>query len=332
MKRFLVPAVKCLLSIAILTYLFNKAINEDQFLKLFSAKKNWLWLATGFVSCLMAHLFGFVRWRIMVRAIDLPFSFRDAMRIGFMGVFFNLIAFGVVGGDVLRGFYITREFQNRKAEAIASVVADRMSGMLTTFLVASLAFQFLDFDDLRIHHPQKWAAIRLVCHVVTVATVIGISALLAMFFTRRLGQKSWMRSLLNVPTLGKFLRNVFGVVSVYRNRPGAILGAFGCSLMVNASFAFSIFAIAVGLFDDAPGFASHFIISPITMVSNAIPLPGGLGGMEVALHLMYQAFDCEHGVVVAFTYRFCLLSVSAIGAVVWFLNRSSVKDLMNQEV
>ena len=64
------------------------------------------------------------------------------------------------------------------------------------------------------------------------------------------------------------------------------------------------------------------------MVSNAMPLPGGIGGMELALDFLYQAFGCDNGVVVAFTFRFALLTVSAIGAIVWFFNRSNVENLI----
>jgi len=323
-KPIHITVFKCLLSIAILGYLIYTATQNDQFTKLISPETNWWWVVVGLVACVLAHVVGYVRWQLMVTAIGLPFGLLDAVRIGFIGTFFNLFAFGPVGGDVFRAIHVTREFRNRKAEAIASVVADRLIGLIAMFLIAAVAFWFLDAAELRTAHPQKWAAILVVWQLVNVLTVLSVITMSVLLFTKRLGKKPWFKRLLNLRLVGPFLKSVFNVVSVYRNRSGVLVATFALSLLVNMFFLISIYSIAVGLLSDAPGLIDHLVIEPIAMVSNAIPFPGGLGGMELALHLMYQAFNCDHGVVVAFTFRSCLLIVSAIGAVVWFFNRGQV--------
>jgi uncharacterized protein (TIRG00374 family) len=316
------------MSFAILAYLFNKASKDDQFAAVLSGDKDWRWLMLGFLACLAAHVIGFLRWRVMVRALDLPFRYLDAVRIGFIGLFFNLFAFGVLGGDALRAYYVTREFPSRKPEAIASVVADRMIGLLTMFLVASIAFLLSDFAHMESTHPKKLASIRYVCTLVVSVTTVGFAGLAILFFMPRFIDTKWVRRLLKLPRVGEILKRIVGVTMVYRNRPLAVLISFLMSAGVNIAFAISIYSIAAGLFSDYPSFVNHFVIEPITMVSNALPLPGGIGGMELALDFLYQAFACEHGVVVAFAFRFALLLVSAIGAFVWFFNRSNVKNLI----
>lgn len=316
------------MSIAILAYLFNKASKDDQFATVLAGDKEWGWLALGVLACLAAHVIGFLRWRVMVRALDLPFRYLDAVRIGFIGLFFNLFAFGVLGGDALRAYYVTREFPSRKPEAIASVVADRMIGLLTMFLVASIAFLLLDFAHMESTHPKKLASIRYICTLVVTVTIVGFAGLATLFFIPQLNNMKLVRRLLELPKLGDILKRIIGVTMVYRNRPLAVLISFLMSVAVNIAFAISIYSIAAGLFNDYPSFVNHFVIEPITMVSNALPLPGGIGGMELALDFLYQAFACEHGVVVAFAFRFALLLVSAIGAFVWFLNRSKVENLI----
>jgi uncharacterized protein (TIRG00374 family) len=328
LKRRLITIVKFGLSIAILAYLFNKASQDDQFSQVFAKDKNWGWLLTGFVACLFAHVLGFVRWRVMVRALELPFSLVDAIRVGFMGLFFNLFAFGVIGGDALRAFYVTREMPNRKPEAIASVVADRLIGMLSMFLIATIAFQLIDISAMETSHPKKLATAKFIFQVVTAFTTIGFVGLAILCFTPSLLKTRLARKLLEIPRIGPLASKMISVILVYRSRPLAVLASFFISFAINLAFAIAIFAIAVGILGTCPDFVDHFLIAPITMVSNAIPLPGGLGGMEFALDFLYQAFDCEQGVVVAFTFRFSILVVSAIGAVVWFLNRSKVEKLL----
>ena len=60
------------------------------------------------------------------------------------------------------------------------------------------------------------------------------------------------------------------------------------------------------------------------MVSNAAPLPGGIGGLEFAMKFLYLAFNSANGVIVGFAFRIVFLLVSAIGAIVWFANRQAV--------
>ncbi len=328
MKRHLITSAKFAISICILWYLFDKARQDDQFEVLFSTEKNWGWLLLGIGGCLGAMLIGFLRWRVMVRALELPFTNLDAIRIGFIGLFFNLFAFGVLGGDALRAFYVTREIPERKPEAIASVVADRLIGLLTMFLVASIAFLLFDTSGLESTHPKKLASVRFACQAVSTLTLVGFLGLGVLAWSPRLTSTRWFGRLMELPRIGPIIKKILSVILLYRSRPLSVFVSFLMSFGVNFGFVIGIYSIAAGLCPDHPSFANHFVIEPIAMVSNAVPLPGGLGGMEFALDFLYQAFSCGHGVVVAFAFRFCLLSVSAIGAVVWFLNRSQVEELM----
>jgi len=126
-----------------------------------------------------------------------------------------------------------------------------------------------------------------------------------------------------LPGLGVFIRKMTDVVSVYRNRSMAIVVSFLLSIGVNVFFAVTIFAIAVGLGAEHPGFGHHLLIEPIAMVANALPLPGGIGGMEAAVAFLYRILAGGNGVIVAFTFRFFMLVLSAAGGLVWLMNKET---------
>lgn len=329
-KRYILTLIKFGLSLGILAYLFNSAVKNEQFELLIENPIQWNWIAIGMLACVGAHLLGFFRWRMMVRAIGLPFSNMDAIRIGFIGLFFNLFAFGVIGGDTLRAFYVTRQIKDRTPEAIASVVADRVIGLLTMCLVASLAFLILDTSSLESAHPEELAIIQYICKTVVILTVLGFSGLLTISFAPRLSNTRLYQAILNLPKIGDLIARLTSVVTIYRSRPGTVAMAFVMSIGVNICFVVTIYSLAVGLTPAGPSFADHFVIEPIAMVSNAVPLPGGIGGMEFAMNLLYLAFSFETGVIVAFAFRFSLLTISAIGAAFWFTNRSKVSGLMEK--
>lgn len=325
-KRHLITAFKFGLSIAILWYLFHLAAQDDEFENFFARQKQWGWIGLGFLGTIGAHLFGFYRWRVMVRALDIPFTLIDAIRIGFIGVLFNMVTVGVIGGDALRAFYVTRQVKDRTPEVISSVVADRIIGLLTMFSVASTMFLFLDTTKLA---ESDAANLNKVFRVVLVLTSLGYLGILAIFFAPWITQTRIYQTLMKLPKFGELINKLTSVLLMYRTRPGAVAFCFLLSLGVNLCFAIAIYSIAVGTTDTHPSFADHFVIEPIAMVSNAAPLPGGIGGMESAMQLLYGVFGSTSGLIVAFGFRFSLLFVAIIGAVFWLMNRSKVSNLMN---
>ena len=125
--------------------------------------------------------------------------------------------------------------------------------------------------------------------------------------------------------VGDTVDQLINVVLVYRSKPGLMVTGVLLSIAINLCFLVTIFSLLDSLTDSHPTLGEHFLIEPISMVANAVPLPGGIGGIELVLNFLYQAFqgsaEQDFGIVVAFGFRFILLLISACGAVVWFLNR-----------
>ena len=83
-------------------------------------------------------LITFVRWSLLVRVIEPGFTLRCSILLGFIGYLFNLVIPGAVGGDVVKAAYLSR-MQIKKTQAIASMVLDRIVGLLGLFLLAATA-------------------------------------------------------------------------------------------------------------------------------------------------------------------------------------------------
>ncbi len=324
MKNLLLTVVKFAISAGLIYYLFRQATQNDDFETLFHSHKQWHWLAAGFIACLTGFVLGFVRWHALVRALDLPFQLIDAIRLGFIGLFFCVFTIGVAGGDTMRAIYVCRQSPERKTEVIASVVFDRLIGLLTMVSIAALAFAQLNITKISLHNPNeialryagRFTMLLAIVGFLGFAVLLAIPELLKFKWTRM-----WLLRLFAIPRLGIFIRKMTDVVSVYRNRPMTVVVSFLLSIGVNLCFAVTIFAIAVGLGAVRPGLSYHFLIEPIAMVANSLPLPGGIGGMEAAVAFLYKVLAGGNGVIVAFTFRFFILIVSALGGVVWLLNK-----------
>lgn len=324
-RRLLVTLSKFAISVAILTYLANQAIADEQFAALSTKKKNWGLLGAGFVCSFLAIMIGTYRWKCLVNALHLPLNLKEAIKIGLMGQFFNFLAFGTLGADSLRAYYLSQKFRTRKSEAIVTVIADRFTGLLTMLFLGSIAFFVLERFELIEVAPKHRLTMQ---HSGRIVSVVALSLTVVMVATvvfPRFERHPLIQRLFRVPRLGAVAHRFMSILKIYRNRPGVLFFSLILSIVVNICFMLAIFFIAQGISQDSPSLASHTFIEPISMVCNAIPLPGGLGGMEFALSMLYRALGSQSGIVVAFTYRLSLLLVAAIGGVVWFLNRKRVE-------
>lgn len=89
---------------------------------------NWWPLALALVICTACMILTFVRWYILVRAQDLPFTVASAVRLGLIGAFFNLFLPGAVTGDLVKMVQLARA-QSRRTVAVATIIVDRVIGL-----------------------------------------------------------------------------------------------------------------------------------------------------------------------------------------------------------
>lgn len=83
----------------------------------------------GSLLLLVPMVGSFIRYQILLRAIDIRMPTSEVFRIGFIGCFFNTFMLGGLGGDVIKVAYVVRASGNR-AGSVASVIVDRLLGLL----------------------------------------------------------------------------------------------------------------------------------------------------------------------------------------------------------
>src|SRR3989338_3051475 len=79
-----------------------------------------------------------VRWRLLLRPQGITIPFLQALKLVFIGHFFNIVIPGTVSGDVVKVYYITRQEKN-KIGAGFSVLMDRLVGLFGLIIVTFIA-------------------------------------------------------------------------------------------------------------------------------------------------------------------------------------------------
>ena len=329
MKRLLIILVKIGISVAILAVLFNGA--QESLSDLRNQPKDWSLLALATLVGLGAVCASFVRWYWLVRALDLPFTMRDAFRLGFVGYLFNFVSLGSVGGDLFKAVFVAREQPGRRAEAVATVVIDRMIGLYSVFLVASAAILWT--GSLFSPEPE----IRLICQITVGSTVAGTIAVVIVL-TPDISRGRLSRALAGLPKVGPVAVRLLTAVRIYSERKYVLLASLLISFVIHGLSTGSYFLIAMALPGNAPTLADHCLIVPLGIVAGATPLPlGGLGATEALVEFMYthvptpEPVPAGAGLLVCLTYRGVTILIALIGAVYYAANRAMMAQAVRNQ-
>jgi uncharacterized membrane protein YbhN (UPF0104 family) len=271
---------------------------------------------------------------MLVTALGIPFRLRDALALGFIGHLFTFFTVGVVGGDVVKAFYIARHRPDRKAEAVATVILDRVAGLLALFYVALFGYAYLLWIEPTKTDAATFQALHTIGLVSLVVCVVATLAILAAVATPVLSHRALDR-VEHVPLVGRTALDLLGAVRTYRSKPGIGLAVTALSMATHLGFAASVWATAVGLSFGRHTFIEHLIVVPAAMLANSVPLPAGLGAFEAALAYLYQAFggagvSSREGIVVAFAYRIMTILYAFIGVYCYLARRRQVDSLLHQ--
>jgi glycosyltransferase 2 family protein len=333
LKKLLLILLKVSLSLGILAYLVAQAHGNRVFADLAQRYKDpglsWGLLVLATAACFLAVLISLIRWYFLVRAVDVPFRLRDALRLGFLGYLFNLMPMGIVGGDLLKAVMLAKENRGRRPEAVASVFVDRVIGLYVLFVVASAAILLTGF--LEIPHPRlQWVA-KLTLALTALATVAVALPLLP-----DLSRGKTTRWIAGVPYVGLPLFRLLEAVRMYRLKLPILAVSTLMTVAIHSFFAVGIYLIARGIYGEAvPSLGMHFVIAPLSAVTGVIPLP--LGPFEMVLDLLYAkvplpfggSMAVGQGLVVALAYRIISVLCAAVGICYYLGSRQEVSDVMH---
>ncbi|MCA9189717.1 MAG: lysylphosphatidylglycerol synthase transmembrane domain-containing protein [Pirellulaceae bacterium] len=332
MKRKAITAAKFLVPLLILAWLAYDVPRKDpeMLTRLTEQPKNWGALAAALGVCFTAICLSFVRWYLLIRALEIPFRLRDAVRLGFLAYLLNFVSLGALGGDLFKAVFVVRDCPGRRAEAVATILVDRILGLFALLLIASAATLMMmvrrpEYSDLRGFAWVCWA-------LTAVAMVMG-----GLLFVPRWSVTGLVRSLERLPAVGPVLYRVEAGLSLFRRRPQLLGGAILTALGVHFLLATSVYLTARGLLPIAPSWDEHLLIWPIAGAANAIPFsPAGLGQMEEAMRQLYMRIPetpmqgQNDGLVVAFSYRLMTMAVAAVGMIFYWVSRREVRAALDE--
>ncbi|MCP5518715.1 MAG: flippase-like domain-containing protein [Verrucomicrobiales bacterium] len=217
---------------------------------------------------------GLLRWHLFLAGQGLGLPLGRTAEISFVAHFFNSLLLGSAGGDVMKAYYAARETHHKKAEAVMTVVVDRLIGLFATLFFAAVLMA-PNRDLLAAHHRLAAVSgfVLSALLVVTLVTVLSLWGGLGRVWPRLRG---WVGRLPKAQLIERSLE----ATRNYGRKPGILGGALALSLMLNAACCLQIWSLARGLGIAVP-LRWLMLIVPIVIFLSSIPItPNGLGVRE----------------------------------------------------
>jgi uncharacterized membrane protein YbhN (UPF0104 family) len=274
------------------------------------------------------------RWWMLLRVQNIFISLFAAVRLHFLGLFYNNFMPGAVGGDFVRAWYTTKH-TDRRFEAALSVFFDRAVGLASTFAIAIFFYAlFLRGQTLPIassghtgpsHSPTQDKPV-LIAAVIGVAVVIGL--LLLHRRTRACLTKLWALIWALAVRLAARFRDS---MALYCTKPLAIVAAFALTVLLQMLTITGFYFLGRNL-GISTGAEYYYVVFTLTWVLGAIAMPVSIGGVVivevslVALFVALAGITKEQAGAIALCQRAVWMLASLPGAFIHLSGAHLPKD------
>jgi glycosyltransferase 2 family protein len=303
-KKILIFVVKLGVAVGLFFWLYTENRLDFSWLKSIRLDAHTTLLLILGATSVFLGLF-LTAWRLKLflfyQRFNLPYKLVFSLTL--IGSFFGAVLPGLAGGDAVKAAYICSNVSERRSDAFAAVLIDRMIGLYSLFVLGTLTVII------------AWTIDALPFDSVFVFTAPGAVVLLGLglflvawdgFFNSRPVQTIMVAA-------PKMIQNLVSAIRVCLKSPRLVLTAIVLSVL-NHSLVVVSFIVGAVLLDDLLPLYTHFVLGPLAMVMNAIPLtPGGIGMAEGALSFLFQAAGSFNGATVGLAGRVIQYFVFASG-------------------
>ena len=280
---------------------------------------------------------GFARWRLLLGGVGVEFRYFTCLQLGMLGNFFNAILPGTTGGDLVKAVYVARRHPDAKVKAVASILLDRIVGLVAMFLVGGVAFASSAAKLVQLVSPQARLVVGLGWVVATVAAGVLVTLALLPVWGRWIPARlpDWVDRL----PLASLWHSLYEIVTIYKKQGGLLWRALGLSSVIHVINMVVLLIVAHTVFGPSPWGAvdvgTFGIAAVLGLCAQAIPVaPMGLGVGQVAFAAIFTALGApaaSFGATIVTALQLLAITVNLSGFVFFATYKNEIAAAREQE-
>jgi hypothetical protein len=284
------------------------------------------WLIAGTMLVLTMPLMGAARWRGLLFVQGIELTYVQSLRLILVGFFFNTCLPGATGGDLFRAFAIRKQ-SAKTAEAVTTVVIDRLSGLIGLIVMCFIAL-FLNIEFISANKPMQTLS------WVMVGLLFGGGITVCLLMSRKLLQMFRASFLwaINFPGRSVLARAVRALHAYHGSRM-TLVWALVISLFSHLATIAAAYCFGQALGITELDLFKYLLIVPMGLAFNSIPItPGGIGqGQAAFLYLFTIALPGRNdagslGAALMTFIHISMFFLSIIGSVLYAMGHHQFHD------
>lgn len=241
---------------------------------------NFIFVALALTA--VTILFTSERWRGILRAQGFEMGIWQTIKLSLVGLFFNFVIPGGVGGDVVKGYYVARNNPNHRMRSVVTIAMDRLLGLFS-MLIMALFVMVMDWN--RVTTSKPLFGIFLFLSII----FVGFMVFWILIFSRRTVASGWLhRFLIRLPKAEKAL-NLYESFAGYKDSKMTFFKTIIWSLLAQSVSILLFIYIGHCLGYSGISFHTYFFVVPIGSMITAIPIsPAGVGVGQAAFSYLFS--------------------------------------------
>jgi uncharacterized protein (TIRG00374 family) len=276
MKKRVLPFIKIAITALLFYYIFKNVDFEIFGATLRNASPGIL--IAAFLILWLGHYICIFRWRLLMKPLMPVHSLNRLFGIYCIGIFFNLTFPTIIGGDVVKIYYVGKH-SDSYSQSFASTFLDRDIGMLAMLVIALFGI---------ILYPVSVPGIpvSLVIWGVFALFVLGNLCLFTPRFHRILKQ---LLNRLRMGRIEKKADRVTGAFQIIGKHKSVLLSSLLISFVNQFLYISSVWVTALGLRLEIPFYYFLVFVPVITLISMIPVSLNGMGLREYAFMSLFGA-------------------------------------------
>jgi len=281
------------------------AIAQNPFI-LFIIVAGWAFAVVGL---------GAARWMLLLYGVGIRVNYFRVLQLQMIGLFFNSIIPGAVGGDLMKAIYVIRDQEkSNKTPAMLSILLDRIVGLMGLFTMGAVAVS-VNFSQFASN--EALAPIIALIYVLFGFTV----CFFVLVFWRIPPERDIVLRLVSKNIIGfSLLKKIYLAVCEYRSRPWRLVQALLISMTIQTLIMMFFIYLTEFMNHSPVDFLNYAAIYPVGLLCTALPLaPAGMGVGHVAFDSLYHLIGLKNGANVFNVYLVAQITLNLTGIIPYLL-------------
>lgn len=305
MKKYLFLAIKFIMSLLLIAYLFRQTDIAAIWFSIKSAKIPMLTLAFSLIA--LGYLIGALRWQVLLKAQNITISLWKLIKYYLVATFFNNFLPTTIGGDIVRIYDVSRT-SGSMTQSFAIIMVERLTGVFALITCAFLG-SLLGYSRLG-SLPVVWLAWGVL--VLSIALLLTVVKLHGGKERRYEGSEIFSK-------IYDRINRIFYTLHLYKDKKEALLKALFLAFLIQFNVIIFFYIISYSI-DLSPPFFYFLIIIPLIQVILMFPVSiNGIGVRENAfiLFLSKVSISAAASVAIAWLAFAMVLIYAIIGGIIY---------------